>query len=451
MKPLLEVRDLSLSYHTPSGETPALSHISFNLMPGEFLAIVGPSGCGKSTLLNVICGLLKPEKGSVLMNGTQVSRGDPRIGYMLQKDHLLEWRTIYKNILLGLEIRHQLSPEKLSSIEQMLRTYGLDKFRSARPSQLSGGMRQRAALIRTLALKPELLLLDEPFSALDYQTRLNVSDDIGRILKKENKPAILVTHDISEAISMADRVLILTKRPATIAGIIPIELSVKNRTPLSSRNAPDFKSYFNQIWKELNDQSLFVHIGITLAETLTSFFFVVLLGIGTAVLLWLSPKLSRILEPYLVILNSLPKSALAPLLIVWLGANVRTIIVAGMSVAIFGSIINLYAGFRETDPDKSKLIATLGGTRKDELLKIVLPSSVPLILSIMKVNIGLCLVGVIIGEFIGARQGLGYLIIYSSQTFKLTTVLMSILILCVIAMGLYGVLSLIEKYCLKHS
>ena len=178
MKPLLEVRDLSLSYHTPSGETPALSHISFNLMPGEFLAIVGPSGCGKSTLLNVICGLLKPEKGSVLMNGTQVSRGDPRIGYMLQKDHLLEWRTIYKNILLGLEIRHQLSPEKLSSIEQMLRTYGLDKFRSARPSQLSGGMRQRAALIRTLALKPELLLLDEPFSALDYQTRLNVSDDI---------------------------------------------------------------------------------------------------------------------------------------------------------------------------------------------------------------------------------------------------------------------------------
>lgn len=240
MKPLLEVRELSLSYHTPSGETPALSHISFDLMPGEFLAIVGPSGCGKSTLLNVICGLLEPEKGSVLMNGTPVSRGDPRMGYMLQKDHLLEWRTIYKNILLGLEIRRQLTPEKLFYIEQMLRTYGLDKFRSARPSQLSGGMRQRAALIRTLALKPELLLLDEPFSALDYQTRLNVSDDIGRILKKENKPAILVTHDISEAISMADRVIILTSRPATVAGIIPIELTVENRTPLSSRNAPVF-------------------------------------------------------------------------------------------------------------------------------------------------------------------------------------------------------------------
>lgn len=198
------------------------------------------------------------------------------------------------------------------------------------------------------------------------------------------------------------------------------------------------------------EQSLFTHIGITLMETLVSFFFVVVLGLGAAILLWLCPKLSRILEPYLVVLNSLPKSALAPLLIVWLGANVKTIIVAGMSVAIFGSVINLYTGFQETDPDKRKLIATLGGSKRDELTKIILPSSVPLILSIMKVNIGLCLVGVIIGEFIGARQGLGYLIIYSSQTFKLTTVLMAILVLCIIAMGLYSILNLIEKRYLKQ-
>lgn len=199
------------------------------------------------------------------------------------------------------------------------------------------------------------------------------------------------------------------------------------------------------------EQSLFTHIGITLAETLISFFLVVILGIGTAVLLWASPKLSAILEPYLVVLNSLPKSALAPLLIVWLGANERTIVVAGMSVAIFGSVINLYTGFQEVDLEKRKLIATLGGTKFQELQKIVLPSSIPLILSVMKVNIGLCLVGVIIGEFIGAKQGLGYLIIYGSQTFKLTWVLMSIVILCVIAMGLYGVLNLVEKkYCRKN-
>ena len=175
---------------------------------------------------------------------------------------------------------------------------------------------------------------------------------------------------------------------------------------------------FQTFLSMVKDQSLFIHVGITLKETILSFLFVVLLGLGISILLWSCPLLAKILEPYLVVLNSLPKSALAPLLIVWLGARQRTIIVAGMSVAIFGSILNLYAGFKEIDPEKLKLIQTLGGGKKEELLKIVLPSSIPLILSNMKVNIGLCLVGVIIGEFIGARQGLGYLIIYGSQTFQ---------------------------------
>lgn len=252
MNPLLEVRDICLSYHSISGETTALSHISFDLMPGEFLAIVGPSGCGKSTLLNLICGLLKAEQGVILIEGRPVTAGNSRIGYMLQKDYLLEWRNIQKNILLGLEIRKELTPERTAAVNEMLVTYGLDKFKYARPSELSGGMRQRAALIRTLALKPELLLLDEPFSALDYQTRLNVSDDIGKILRREKKTAILVTHDISEAISMADRILILSPRPATVQKIITVDLGIEDRTPLSSRNAPAFKTYFNLIWKELN-------------------------------------------------------------------------------------------------------------------------------------------------------------------------------------------------------
>ena len=193
------------------------------------------------------------------------------------------------------------------------------------------------------------------------------------------------------------------------------------------------------------DGSIFPHLSVTITETLVSFLFVVVLGAGMAVLLWTCPRLAKITEPYLVVLNSLPKSALAPLLIVWLGANERTIIVCGMSVAIFGSILNLYTGFGEADPEKLKLIETLGGGKKEKLMKIILPSSVPLLLSVMKVNIGLCLVGVIIGEFIGARKGLGYLIIYSSQTFKLTWVLMSIIILCIIAIILYGLLGLIRK------
>ena len=255
MDPVLKVRDVCLSYHTLSGETPALSHISFDLMPGEFLSVVGPSGCGKSTLLNLIAGLIEPECGSIILDRKAVCGNSSTVGYMLQKDHLLEWRSIYRNILLGLEIRKEKTPEKLAYIEKMLDTYGLDKFRTARPSQLSGGMRQRAALNRTLVLEPELLLLDEPFSALDYQTRLNVSDDIGKILKSSGKPAILVTHDISEAISMADRVLVLSARPATVQKVVDIHLTLENRTPLSSRNAPDFKKYFNLIWKELNENA----------------------------------------------------------------------------------------------------------------------------------------------------------------------------------------------------
>lgn len=200
----------------------------------------------------------------------------------------------------------------------------------------------------------------------------------------------------------------------------------------------------------VQDKSIFLHVGVTLAETLISFALVVLLGIATAVLLWLSKKLSEILEPYLVALNSLPKSALAPLLIVWLGANMKTIIVAGISVAIFGTILNLYTGFKEVSPDKIKLIYTLQGTKKDILLRVVLPSTIPTIISVMKVNIGLALVGVVIGEFIGSKQGLGYLIIYGSQVFKLDWVIMSIVILCIIAMGLYKIINFVEKSYLKN-
>ena len=193
------------------------------------------------------------------------------------------------------------------------------------------------------------------------------------------------------------------------------------------------------------DGSIFRHIGVTLYETLVSFILVIFFSLFVTVLLWLFRKLSEILEPYLVVLNSLPKSALAPLLIVWLGANQKTIIVAGMSVAIFGTILNLYTGFKESGSEKTRLIYTLGGKKHHVLTKVILPSNIPSIISIMKVDIGLCLVGVIIGEFMGARRGLGYLIIYSSQVFQLTRLIMAIVILCVIAMVLYGILNMVEK------
>jgi len=258
---------------------------------------------GKSTLLSLIAGLLEPEKGLIKINGKYLKESTTNVGYMLQHDELFEWRTIYNNVILGLEVQHMLTARTKAKAHDLLDMYGLKKFENSRPSELSGGMRQRAALI---------------------------------------------------------------------------------------------------------------------------------------------------LDPYLVVLNSLPKSALAPLLIVWLGANTTTIIVAGMSVAIFGSILNLYASFTTVDPGKIKLIYTLQGHKLQALTKVVLPSSLPAIISNMKVNIGLCLVGVIIGEFLAARNGLGYLIIYSSQVFKMDWLLMSIVLLCVMATILYSLINLLERWCLHR-
>lgn len=253
--PLLEFFNVNYSYHTISCETQTLKDISFKLNKNEFISFVGPSGCGKTTLLNLIAGLLPVSSGKITINGKPREESDINIGYMLQKDHLLEWRSIYRNLTLGLEIQHKLDPMHLEIIDDLLKTYGLWDFRNAYPRQLSGGMRQRAALIRTLALSPEILLLDEPFSALDYQTRLNVSNDIGSIIKEKGISTLLVTHDLAEAISMADRVIVLSKRPGTVKSIIPIELSINPRTPKNARNAPEFNMYYNQIWEAVHDEN----------------------------------------------------------------------------------------------------------------------------------------------------------------------------------------------------
>ncbi len=247
----LEVQDLSYSYHEPQGETLALSHISFDVKDGEFLAIVGPSGCGKSTLLSLICGLLPPSEGRILIDGHKREESPAALGYMLQRDHLFEWRTILSNVSLGLEIQKRLTSKTKKELHRMLDAYGLEQFKNVKPSQLSGGMRQRAALIRTLALKPDILLLDEPFSALDYQTRLEVCDDISTIIRTQKKTAILVTHDLAEAISVADRILVLTHRPARVKAVLPLTFGAQCSHPLARRNAPEFASYFNALWKEM--------------------------------------------------------------------------------------------------------------------------------------------------------------------------------------------------------
>lgn len=248
----LKVEDLMLRYHTIDGETEAVKNFSMDVTEGEFLSIIGPSGCGKSTILSVIAGLLKPSGGKIYIDNEILSYPCNKIGYMLQKDHLFEWRNIFKNITLGLEIQGKLNENSIARVVEKLEKYGLTQFKDYRPSQLSGGMRQRVALIRTLAINPDILLLDEPFSSLDYQTRLAVCDEIYNIIKEEGKTAIMVTHDIAEAISVSDRIILLSKRPALIKNIYTVKLSIENRTPLTSREAPEFRNYFNTIWKELD-------------------------------------------------------------------------------------------------------------------------------------------------------------------------------------------------------
>ncbi len=251
---MLSLRDISYSYHTLFGETKALDSLSFGVKEGEFVAVVGPSGCGKSTLLSIIAGLIKPEGGTITVNNPDGSCHYPRIGYMLQRDHLFEWRSVYQNVILGLEIQDRMSEKRLEYVDQLLQDYGLEQFRDKCPGELSGGMKQRAALIRTLALDPQLLLLDEPFSALDYQTRLTVSADICHLIRQTGKTMLLITHDLSEAISLADRVIVLSRRPATVKREVPIRLTLQDDSPLASRNAPEFKTYFNQLWEEIKDE-----------------------------------------------------------------------------------------------------------------------------------------------------------------------------------------------------
>lgn len=250
-EPLVVIKNIFMKYQSMEGEIAALENVSLDIHEGEFISIVGPSGCGKSTLLNIIAGLIKPSQGKVLIKNKVVVGPTSMVGYMPQRDQLFEWRSIWENVILGLEIQNKLTKANLDFAEKLLENYGLIEFKDKYPSQLSGGMRQRVALIRTLAINPDILLLDEAFSALDYQTRLIVSDEVKQIIEKENKTAILVTHDLAEAISMAEKVVVLTKRPGTVKNIYHIKLTCDSHTPLGCREAPEFREYFNKIWKEL--------------------------------------------------------------------------------------------------------------------------------------------------------------------------------------------------------
>jgi NitT/TauT family transport system ATP-binding protein len=251
----VELRDVGLRYFSRDGETEALKSISLSVAPGEFVAIIGPSGCGKSTLLSLISGIVAPTEGAVLIDGRPVVGPNRKVGYMLQQDYLFEWRTILENTVFGAEIQGTAMAKARGRATQLLTRYGLGQFLHHLPRQLSGGMRQRAALARTLCTEPDIVLLDEPFSALDSQTRLALADEITEILRREAKTVILVTHDIGEAVSMAERVIVLSRRPGRVKSNHTIRFAAPHGsrlTTLAARNAPEFNDYFKTLWQELD-------------------------------------------------------------------------------------------------------------------------------------------------------------------------------------------------------
>lgn len=251
MGKMVSLHRAAVVYQSPESAVEAVRDVSFDLEEGEFVSLVGPSGCGKSTLLGIIAGLEKLTDGTAEVCGEPVSGTSPQIGLMPQQDQLFEWETIRRNVLLGLRIHRDKDPAHIAHVESLLERYGLAAFADKRPSQLSGGMRQRCALIRTLATDPQLLLLDEPFSALDYQTRLQVADHIWTILREQEKTALLVTHDISEAVSMSDRVIVLSRRPAVVKAVVDIG-ELRGLSPLARRENAAFSAYFDKIWRELD-------------------------------------------------------------------------------------------------------------------------------------------------------------------------------------------------------
>ena len=247
----IELRHAAACYQSADGEVEAVRDVSFSVEDGAFISLVGPSGCGKSTLLGAIAGLETLSGGEIRIGGEPVRGTSPRVGFMPQRDQLFEWRNIWDNVTLGLTIRGETDPAAYAHVQELLERYGLAAFAKKKPGQLSGGMRQRCALIRTLATGADILLLDEPFSALDYQTRLAVSADIWRILQQEGKTALLVTHDISEAVSMSDRVVVLSRRPAVVKTQVDMGV-LRGMEPMARRDTPEFHRYFNAIWKELD-------------------------------------------------------------------------------------------------------------------------------------------------------------------------------------------------------
>ena len=423
-KKILKINNLKKIYHTPKEEIIAVDNVSFDLEDGEFIAIVGPSGCGKSTILSILCGLEKKSCGKIEIENNK------KIGYMLQHDSLFDWRNILNNCLLGVEINKEINEENKHYVIKLLNNYGLGDFIYNYPSELSGGMRQRVALIRTLATKPDILLLDEPFSALDYQSRLAVSDNVYEIIKKE-------------------KIFIISFQIGIIVLFIFLWQILANLGVINTFISSSPKQVLDTIIMLHNTNNLYNHIWITFYETIISFSIGTILGILIATILWWNEKIAKIIDPYLTVINSLPKVALGPIIIIWCGAGMKSIIFMALLISLIITIINVYQGFISVDKVKIKLMKSFGANKFQIYTKLLLPGTFSNIISTLKINISMSLIGVIMGEFLVSKEGIGYLIMYGSQVFNLNLVMSGIVILMIFSYILYLIVNSLEKILVK--
>ena len=537
----LTLENLSKTFAANGGSFTALAPVDLQIPTGRFVSLIGPSGCGKSTIFNIIAGLETPTTGRVLIDGIDATGFIGKVGYMLQKDLLLPWRTVLDNVALGLEIRGTSLAEARERALPLLQNYGLAGFESQYPAVLSGGMRQRAALLRTLLVDRDIVLLDEPFGALDAQTKSQMQDWLLKIFSEFGRTVVFVTHDVEEAVYLSDEIHVMASRPGRLVETLPIDLprprarsivstprfvamkkilsgSAATRKPSGRRRLSTKSSFFSSpvsqlfargakpnegnrrrlgrclptrrlwpmwvvlcvqagiflgfiaLWEVFADIGMvdaffwskpsaiastflvffesgnaFVDIGYTFRSTIFGFALGTSLGAVLGMSFWWSQNYARIVQPLIICLESIPKLALAPLVILVFGLGLASKVAMATALTLVVSTLTTYAGVQAVDRDQEKLFYSLGASRWQVFTKLVAPSCVPWIISILRVNIGLALTGAIVGEFVASQYGLGRQILVAGQTYDIALVWVAVLVLSALSMVMYAAVSWIES------
>src|SRR6516164_2744265 len=468
----LEYRNVTMRFAAASAKSlTAVQGVSFSVRDGEVVSLIGPSGCGKSTLLNIGSGLYTPSEGEAFVDGECVEGPNAHVAFMLQKDLLLPWRTVLENVMFGVEIQRLALPERKRRAHALLENFNLAEFAGHYPHQLSGGMRQRVALARTLAVDPSVLLLDEPFSAVDAQTRMVLQRELAQTLKRAGKTALLITHDLLEAVTLSDRVLVMSRRPGRVIDEIGNSSLMRRGTAVSVALLvvvlaawqwgpgllgipvfiiPPLSAVFDEFLRMLAVSGLMTHTGVTAIEVIAGFVLGSLLGAFFGYVLGMSPTAEFALSPYILALQIAPKVAFAPLFILWMGFTLYPKILVAILIVFFPVMVNVLTAIRTVDPDLVNLARAFKATRGQIFWKIEFPASLPPLFAGLRIASTLAVVGVVVGELVGGNLGLGYLLAFGEGQANTAMVFVAILMLTVVGGIAYLAVILVEQRVLHY-